>query len=29
VGDGKVDEIFRHPDKLMRAIKRGRVPDYR
>jgi phospholipase C len=29
VGDGKVSDLFTHPDKLRRAMKRGRVPDYR
>jgi phospholipase C len=29
VGDGKVDQIFTRPDALQRAVKRGRVPDYR
>jgi phospholipase C len=29
VYDGKVDSIFTRPDALLRAVKRGRVPDYR
>ncbi len=29
VGDGKVSDLFTRPDALLRAVKRGRVPDYR
>ena len=28
VGDGKVSDLFTQPDKLLRAIERGRVRDY-
>jgi phospholipase C len=28
VGDGKVSDLFTQPDKLLRAVKRGRVRDY-
>jgi phospholipase C len=29
VGDGRVDQIFTRPDALRRAVRAGRVPEYR